>query len=156
MLLCKEALATMFPSLKTLQVDNGVTSIQSCQLFPPVEELIVGSKQSPSSHDLFSSEQLQVIRKVHFEKMEFAGDKLVRLFRQFIDAPNLKSVKVDMDKANPKPILEPFLAANTPLEKLQLHNVTFDFGLGFLRDLEINRSLKKLVLRFMRINETAA
>jgi hypothetical protein len=70
--------------------------------------------------------------------MEFGADKLVRIFRQFINAPNLRSVKVDLDKANPKPILEPFLAANTPLEKLQLHNVTLEFGLGFLKDLETN------------------
>jgi hypothetical protein len=86
--------------------------------------------------------------------MEFGGDKLVRLFKQFVYAPNLRVVKIDMDKANPKPILEPFLAANTPLEKLTLHNVTFDFGLGFLRDLETNKSLKKLVIQFLRFANT--
>ena len=73
--------------------------------------------------------------------MEFGGDKLVRLFKQFINAPNLRVVNIDMDKVNPKPCLEPFLAANTPLKKLSIHNVTFEYGLGFLRDLEINKSL---------------
>ena len=84
--------------------------------------------------------------------MEFGADKLVKLFKQFIYAPNLKTIKMDLDKANPKPILEPFLAANTPIEKLQLHNVVLDHGLGFLRDLEANRTLKKLVIQFSKSN----
>ena len=118
MLLCREVFKTMFPNLKTLQIDNGVTSINATRLFRPVEELIIGCKQTPTSDDFFSNEQLEVIKKVNFEKMEFGADKLVRLFKQFIYAPNLRSVKIDLDKANPKPILEPFLAANSPLEKL--------------------------------------
>jgi hypothetical protein len=115
---CKEVFSSKFPKLKTLKIDNGVTSIQASQLFPPVEELIIGCKQSPSSSDILSNEQLEMIKKVDFRKMEFGGDKLVRLFKQFIHAPNLRVIKIDTDRANPKPVLEPFLAANTPLEKL--------------------------------------
>jgi hypothetical protein len=121
-------------------------------LFRPVEELIIGCKQTPTSDDFFSNEQLEVIKKVNFEKMEFGADKLLRLFKQFIYAPNLRSVRIDLDKANPKPILMSFLAANTPLEKLYLRGVALDHGLSFLKDIETNKSLKKLVIHFSKFN----
>jgi len=83
-------------------------------------------------------------------KMEFGHDKLCLLFRQFTLAPNLKVVKIDLDKINPKVCLEPLLTSTTALEELFIRNVTWEFGLSFLKDLETNKSIKKVVIQFLK------
>ena len=46
--------------------------------------------------------------------------------------------------------MEPLFASETMLEKLVVRNVTWEFGWSFLKDLETNKSIKKVVIQFNR------
>ena len=65
----------------------------------------------------------------------------------------MQVVRIDMDKVDPVVCLEPLLTSSTPLSKLVLLNVVWDYGLSFLKALETNKSVKKVEVQFHRFTQ---
>lgn len=82
--------------------------------------------------------------------MQHGEDKLVRLFRQFAQAPRLRKIKIDLDKMNPIPALKPFLSCENSVRSLNILNFSLLSGIDFLSALADSKNLDKLTIQFSR------
>ena len=145
------------PNLRKLEVENGYFGLRTADLFNPVETIILNCKTDPNSSDIFSEEQLPVLKYCTLGKadMKFNADKPTRLLRQLAEgAVNLQKLSCDLMQTMPKLALEKIIRERPSLISLKVEGLGTDqAGIAYLDMLAEVDNLKKLNLGFNRLFE---
>ena len=82
-----DVLRQAMPKLRKLEVQHGFFALRTANIFNPVETIKLHSKTDPNASDIFSEEQLAVLRYVTLGKadMKYNADKPLRLLRQLAE-----------------------------------------------------------------------
>ena len=92
---------------------------------------------------------------IKLERLLNCSEKIIMLFKQFCQAPNLKKLRVDMNGLNPLPILPAFFESQNTILKLNLTNLSASDGLRFFDNLKDNTSIRELKVQFQRLSFNA-
>ena len=145
------------PKLRKLEVENGYFGLRTADLFNPVETIILNCKTDPNSSDIFSEQQLAVLKYCTLGKadMKFNADKPTRLLRQLAEgAINLRKLSCDLLQTTPKLALEKILRERPSLDSFKVEGLGTDqVGIAYLDLLAEVNNLKKLNLGFNRLFE---
>ena len=134
-----------------LVVYEGNFALDIAGILPALSELRVECAVSPSLDDMLSFDSIMRLQKLDLCKMEFCTNKIDKLLYLLSEAPNLRSLLIDMNWLTSANYLQQFLA-QTSLVELELINLNPGMGLEFFSAIETNKTLEKIQIRVGKIS----
>ena len=132
-------------------VYEGNFALDIANILPALSELRIECAVSPSLDDMLGFDSIMRLKTLDLCKMEFCPNKIDKLFYLLSEAPNLRSLLIDMNWLTSANYLQKFLT-QTRLNELELINMNPSMGLEFFGAIESNKTLEKIQIRVGKIS----